>query len=1069
MAFGSFRRTDSIRSDAAKAVTDTPKDGQEEPPPSPDPDDVDDDADDNADNMTDNEDDALTHITSQLMMTEVEESEEQAVSAYMTRQAQRAEVTGLSPMEEMRLAHGELAAKVAKKRHIEELPPSRIQQIHFPNVPIKKVLKRMHTSIAGRSFRNAPTVVCEAEVKRITQELASNMDNMTAEQAINFVQSVEQRENIIKMRVDGYDTKHIPWYLVSPTSKFRVRWDILCVFLVMYNCYYIPLLLAFGASSNAAATFAKLDNLQFLTDVVYILDVFFNFFSAFESRGRIETRWTQIVKEYTKTWSSLVARLVNFIAFLVDAVSAMPYEAFSMMHEDSRSGFDDDAAESTKYLRILKLCRLVGLPHILNRVEYALLIKSTQSGILKFFLLVCLTSHWSSCFFFFLSNGVPGGWVSKQGLEHKTLFDQYVNSFYWSIMTMTTVGYGDVTGQNTSERGFSIVAMVVGAWIFAYGITNVVAAVANLNPNDTVFQRKMDGINAFMERRDLPMELRTEIREFFFNARLSTENKLKNESKILSELSALLRSKIALAINDSVLNKMPFFEGADHNFLMELALSMKMVVIEGEIGQEMFFIFRGAVEVVKDNIQLAVLGEQQYFGEMAIMNTNSMRLATVRTLCFCELRMLTRQKFLLALAHYPNMRQRIAKIIHRRKAMNNQEMARRRSNDLSPVVKRNRKESTTPMENLVASIVQSHHRASDPLRGHKESDIFAVDDNEKIVGSTMDRISQMDVQSKPAASQDSMLRIIQALLEQQEVLAAEMSKLEARIHKCNCCRFMHNIEQLYYFQDAMRRPRVLTKASPRGSDGRTYGGQEEALYRAVPLPATSEEDHHEGSSILKPFKDEDDESSAEERKIMQGMMDANSRPTKPHMLSAYMARQTKGAHVVGLSPIEEMKLAQGEFQAKAATKLVNKATRLSGLQSLASSLHAAGLRKQASPPRKKSMAEKLIATLNAGGQRGSASVVEPLPEEDLRKITTTMNKNVEAMTPEQALNFVEDAAKTETMIRQKDEELRARKLPWYLIHPMGKFRLRWDVASLALLIYTAVFLPVSVMDAADMA
>ncbi|KAG9416604.1 hypothetical protein AC1031_000999 [Aphanomyces cochlioides] len=270
----------------------------------------------------------------------------------------------------------------------------------------------------------------------------------------------------------------------------------------------------------------------------------------------------------------------------------------------------------------------------------------------------------------------------------------------------------------------------------------------------------------------------------------------------------------------------------------------------------------------------------------------------------------------------------------------------------------------------------------------------------------------------------------------------------------------------------MRRPRVLTKASPRGSDGRTYDGQEEALYRAVPLPATSEEDHHEGSSIMKPFKDEhdrDDESSAEERKIMQGMMGANSRPPKSHMLSAYMARQTKGAHVVGLSPIEEMKLAQGEFQAKAATKLVSKATRLSGFHSLPSSLHATGLRKQESPPRKKSMAEKLIATLNAGGQRGSASVVEPLPEEDLRKITTTMNKNVEAMTPEQALNFVEDAAKTETMIRQKDEELRARKLPWYLIHPMGKFRLRWDVASLALLIYTAIFIPVSVIDAADMA
>ncbi|KAF0717912.1 hypothetical protein AaE_010759 [Aphanomyces astaci] len=152
------------------------------------------------------------------------------------------------------------------------------------------------------------------------------------------------------------------------------------------------------------------------------------------------------------------------------------------------------------------------------------------------------------------------------------------------------------------------------------------------------------------------------------------------ESKILSELSALLRSKVALAINDSVLNKMPFFEGADHNFLMELALSMKMVcmppheevIIEGEIGEEMFFIFRGAVEVINGGQQVAVLGEKQYFGtlttawEMAILNQNCLRTATVMTLCFCELRMLTRERFLLALTHYPGMRQKISTIIRRR-------------------------------------------------------------------------------------------------------------------------------------------------------------------------------------------------------------------------------------------------------------------------------------------------------------------------------------------------------------------------------------------------------------------
>lgn len=241
-------------------------------------------------------------------------------------------------------------------------------------------------------------------------------------------------------------------------------------------------------------------------------------------------------------------------------------------------------------------------------------------------------------------------------------------------MCRTTVGYGDVHPCTTNERIFAIVAMIVGAWIFAYGITNVVAMVANLNAADGVFHLKMDELNDYMEARQLPVQLRFEIREFFFNARMSTEAKLSNEAKILAELSALLRSKIAFAINDSVLNKMPFFMGADHNFLMELALSMRMVcfppmeevILEGEIGEEMFFIFRGVVEIVKEGVQLGLLGQKQYFGEMAILNQNCLRTATVRTLCFCELRMLTREKFLIALAHFPAMKQRIAKIVDKR-------------------------------------------------------------------------------------------------------------------------------------------------------------------------------------------------------------------------------------------------------------------------------------------------------------------------------------------------------------------------------------------------------------------
>ncbi|RHY33688.1 hypothetical protein DYB32_003535 [Aphanomyces invadans] len=548
------------------------------------------------------------------------DGEAPVVSAYMTRQAERAEITGLSPMEEMRLAHGELAAKAAKKRNLDDLPVATSFHLnHFLQVPpVKKVLKRMQTSVTGMSgsnisrrrdgFRNAPSVVCEAEVKRITQELANNIDDMTAEQAMNFVQSVQQRENIIKMRVDDYDAKRVPWYLISPASKFRVRWDILSVVLIICT-------------------------------------------------------------------------------FFIDVLSAMPAEAIYLACLPYTSEPDARLNKYFKFLRIIKLTRMLGFTHILNRCD----------GINNF-MEVAATD--------------PNRFLPRSG----------------------------------------IVMHLIVAARFAHGIA---------------------------------------------------------ESKILSELSALLRSKIALAINDSVLNKMPFFEGADHNFLMELALSMKMVcfppheevIVEGEIGQEMFFIFRGAVEVMKDGEQIAVLGEQQYFGEMAIMNTNCTRLATIRTLCFCELRMLTRQKFLVALSHFPSMRKRIARIIHRRQTTHDQEMVRRKSADLTgpqmPTSTSSLKKlprgglirqgsaNPTVMENLAASMVQS----SRSLLEKKGPDIFTLEPD-NIVGSTMQRISQMnvvpngrsdDVLADDAPADSDMRQIIQALLDQQEALLAEVAKLEDKV------------------------------------------------------------------------------------------------------------------------------------------------------------------------------------------------------------------------------------------------------------------------------------------------
>ncbi|KAL4140596.1 hypothetical protein PRNP1_014877 [Phytophthora ramorum] len=674
----------------------------------------------------------------------------QQKSPFMARQAERAHMTGLSPIEEMRLAQNELRAKAASR-----LPPAppgapRRMTLHkqFTQTSLMKLVT-MRDMIRKAKNRAKVAAVRPADGKIgdfQDQRLERDMDDLTPAEALDFVETVSKNEILINMKKQKFDESAVPKYIISPHCTFRVRWDLLSVTLICYNSISIPFQLSFGAS--VPQTIVAIDYIQRVIDCFFILDIFINFMSAYEERGRIEVKVKGIARRYIKSW------------FLLDFISAFP------LYYIQGSYFRiPQLARMFRLLRLFRLVRMLTITRILNRLDYALLLRSTVSSIFKFCMLVCFTSHW-------LSYDEDDGWVANMELQDKGMYEKYVTSFYWAIMTMTTVGYGDVHPTTTYERLFAIIAMILGAWIFAYGITNVVAMVTNLNMPDSRFQLRMDELNDYMEARELPMQLRYEIREFFFNARISAESKLVNEGKILAELSALLRSKIAFAINDSVLNKMPFFAGADHNFLMELALSMRMVcfppleevILEGEIGEEMFFIFRGVVEIVKSGVQLGLLGQKQYFGEMAILNQNCLRTATVRTLCFCELRMLTREKFLIALTHYPAMKQRIARIVDKRTKTTPKTLSSKPTES-----------SLSALEKMAASMVIDANTAQQLVTPTPET--------------TLNRISQLNsdfsgsFRSQTAESELEKIQTkISSMIHQQDRLGRLVQDLEKQMH-----------------------------------------------------------------------------------------------------------------------------------------------------------------------------------------------------------------------------------------------------------------------------------------------
>lgn len=58
---------------------------------------------------------------------------------------------------------------------------------------------------------------------------------------------------------------------------------------------------------------------------------------------------------------------------------------------------------------------------------------------------------------------------------------KYITSLYWSIQTLTTVGYGDVSAVSIPEQIIAILWMIIGVGFYSITISNISILILDLN------------------------------------------------------------------------------------------------------------------------------------------------------------------------------------------------------------------------------------------------------------------------------------------------------------------------------------------------------------------------------------------------------------------------------------------------------------------------------------------------------------------------------------------------------------------------------------------------------------
>jgi voltage-gated potassium channel Kch len=137
---------------------------------------------------------------------------------------------------------------------------------------------------------------------------------------------------------------------------------------------------------------------------------------------------------------------------------------------------------------------------------------------IKLLVLVLLIAHWGACFWFLVgfsewqNNGIS--WITEAQIQDAGTYVQYVNSLYFFITTMTTVGYGDIVAITANEKLYVIFSMLLACGVFAYVIGSIGTVISSRYDSENAFKQKIMYTNQFLVHKNIDKPLRLKVRRY---------------------------------------------------------------------------------------------------------------------------------------------------------------------------------------------------------------------------------------------------------------------------------------------------------------------------------------------------------------------------------------------------------------------------------------------------------------------------------------------------------------------------------------------------------------------------
>uniref|UniRef100_A0A672SP25 Voltage-gated delayed rectifier potassium channel KCNH4 n=1 Tax=Sinocyclocheilus grahami TaxID=75366 RepID=A0A672SP25_SINGR len=458
-------------------------------------------------------------------------------------------------------------------------------------------------------------------------------------------------------------------FILLHFSTFKAGWDWLILLATFYVAVTVPYNVCFIGDQDLTRSTTVTD---IAVEILFIIDIVFSFRTTYVSKsGQVIFDARLICIHYMTTW------------FIIDLVAALPFDLLYAFK-----------VSVVSVVHLLKTVRLLRLLRLLQKMD-----RYSQHSTVVLTLLMsmfALLAHWMACIWYIIgkkeveSNADTWdiGWLHELGKRLESPYEEvstravnrtlssgpslrsiYIAALYFTLSSLTSVGFGNVSANTDAEKIFSICTMLIGALMHALVFGNVTAIIQRMYSRWSSYHTRTKDLKDFIRVHHLPQSLKQRMLEYF-QTTWSVNNGI-DSNELLKDFPDELRSDIAMHLNKEIL-ELSVFSSLSRGCLRSLSLHIKTsfcapgeyLLRQGDALQALFFVCSGSMEVLKDSMVLAILGKSDLIGaNMSVGDRVIKTNADVKALTYCDLQCINLRGLYEVLDLYPEYSHRFVQDI----------------------------------------------------------------------------------------------------------------------------------------------------------------------------------------------------------------------------------------------------------------------------------------------------------------------------------------------------------------------------------------------------------------------